>query len=412
MRKRSSLIAAATRSQQMGAAASTTASRLAFRPAGVAPLPPGAAPPLVVVTWNILCNKYAGSQFSYCPPQFLAWQYRKQRCVETLLELRPDIVCLQEVERPFFENELEPLFQQHGYEALYYSRRRRPHDPPDAPEEGISLLYRTARLEKQASKAAQLGKGVARGMTGKFWGAVRARDDGVLLALLRDRVTRRTLLAGCTHLYWDPRFPDIKAAQAALVCRAATSFLRQQRLVHDATLQRDAAAIPLVIAGDFNSLPFKRRSDAFDTVRPGETLISGAYTVLASKEGIDSSHPDHPSRRSLVGGGAAAQALATLRLSSDPFLLQSASVAAWGREPPVTNKTDSFAGCLDYVWLSRRHWAVSAALPLPYRFDPSRPGQQTAVNDPSDVRDLPPLPSETIPSDHLPLAFKLHLVPT
>jgi CCR4-NOT transcription complex subunit 6 len=45
---------------------------------------------------------------------------------------------------------------------------------------------------------------------GKFWGAVRGRDDGVLLALLRDRVTRRQLLAGCTHLFWDPRFPDIK----------------------------------------------------------------------------------------------------------------------------------------------------------------------------------------------------------
>jgi endonuclease/exonuclease/phosphatase family metal-dependent hydrolase len=61
------------------------------------------------------------------------------------------------------------------------------------------------------------------------------------------------------------KLAGMQAAQAALVCRAATAFLRQQRLVHDATLQRDAAAIPLVIAGDFNSLPFKRRSDAFDT---------------------------------------------------------------------------------------------------------------------------------------------------
>jgi hypothetical protein len=30
-----------------------------------------------------------------------------------------------QVERPFFECELEPLLQQHGYEGLYYSRQLR-----------------------------------------------------------------------------------------------------------------------------------------------------------------------------------------------------------------------------------------------------------------------------------------------
>jgi endonuclease/exonuclease/phosphatase family metal-dependent hydrolase len=94
---------------------------------------------------------------------------------------------------------------------------------------------------------------------------VRQRDDGVLLALLRDSATRRTLLAGCTHLFWNPRYPDVKAAQAMLICRAAGAFLRQQGLAAEATLRRDAAAVPTIIAGDFNSLPFKRRTDAFDT---------------------------------------------------------------------------------------------------------------------------------------------------
>ena len=44
----------------------------------------------------------------------------------------------------------------------------------------------------------------------KFWEAVKKREDGALLALLRDRASGRSLLAGCTHLYYDPRFPDIK----------------------------------------------------------------------------------------------------------------------------------------------------------------------------------------------------------
>ena len=144
-----------------------------------------------MVTYNILADKYAtGGMHQYCPPQFLAWPYRKQRILEELLGLRPDILALQEVgaaraaelgpralgqalgccaattarvlpptrhpapcspsspsttillpprppprplpsqltsqvERPFFEAELEPLMAQHGYEALYFSRRRR-----------------------------------------------------------------------------------------------------------------------------------------------------------------------------------------------------------------------------------------------------------------------------------------------
>lgn len=144
---------------------------------------------------------------------------------------------------------------------------------------------------------------------------------------------------------------------------------------------------------------------------PSQTLVSGAYTVLSSKAGIDSSHQDHPSRRSLAGSCAAARDLARARLSSDPLSLRSAAVAAWGREPPLTTKTDGFAGCLDYVWLSEGHWAVSAALQLPYRWDPAPPGQPSAVNDPEDVPDMPPIPDDRFPSDHLALAFKLHLLP-
>ena len=67
---------------------------------------------------------------------------------------------------------------------------------------------------------------------------------------------------------------------------------------------------------------------------------------------------------------------------------------------------------LDYVWLSSGHWAVSAALAMPYRFDaPPPPGQAPRVRSPEDVTDLPPLPNEHAPSDHMALGFKLHLLP-
>ena len=42
-----------------------------------------------------------------------------------------------------------------------------------------------------------------------------------MLALLRERQSQRVILAACTHLYHDPRFPDVKVAEAELLCGQA-----------------------------------------------------------------------------------------------------------------------------------------------------------------------------------------------
>ncbi|PSC74002.1 Ccr4p [Micractinium conductrix] len=394
---------------------SAGAAARAWRPAlgaGVGAAASTLPPPLTVVTYNILADKYATSgAHAYCPPQFLAWPYRKQRILQQVLDFQADLLCLQEVERAFFEGELEPLLAEHGYEGLYASRPRRPVDPPSVPEEGIGLLFRRERLERQASRAVRFADVVPPALSGaKFWEAVKKREDGALLALLRDRASGRSLLAGCTHLYYDPRFPDIKLAQSWLLCRAAVTFLRGQPALGGLAPEQLAARVPVILCGDFNSLAVKRRSDAFDTVPPGGALVGGVYRLLAGEE-VDPTHQDHPARRSLGGGARGARDLSTLLLGSRPLRLRSAAAAAWGREPPLTNCTPSFRGCLDYCWLSQGHWAVREALELPYRFDPAPPGAPAAVVDPEHVTDLPPLPDERHPSDHLPLGFRLTLLP-
>ena len=40
-----------------------------------------------------------------------------------------------------------------------------------------------------------------------------------MLALLTHKKTGKKLLAASTHLFWNPAFPDIKLAQAALLCK-------------------------------------------------------------------------------------------------------------------------------------------------------------------------------------------------
>ncbi|PNH02578.1 Glucose-repressible alcohol dehydrogenase transcriptional effector [Tetrabaena socialis] len=49
---------------------------------------------LKVVSYNILAPKYQ-SYNSYCPPQFLAWEYRRELVLRELEAHRADVVALQ-----------------------------------------------------------------------------------------------------------------------------------------------------------------------------------------------------------------------------------------------------------------------------------------------------------------------------
>ena len=45
-----------------------------------------------------------------------------------------------------------------------------------------------------------------------------AREDGAVMALVRDTVTGRRFGVICTHLFWDPAWPDVKLLQVPLRC--------------------------------------------------------------------------------------------------------------------------------------------------------------------------------------------------
>jgi xanthine/uracil permease len=54
-------------------------------------------------------------------------------------------------------------------------------------------------------------------------------------------------------------FPDVKLAQAALLCSSIAAFLQRQGMA--------PGQVPLVVGGDFNSIWQKFSSDQWDQVR-------------------------------------------------------------------------------------------------------------------------------------------------
>lgn len=218
-------------------------------------------------------------------------------------------------------------------------------------------------------------------------GRMHSRGDGVIVSLLRHRVTGRRLLVANSHIYYNPKSPEIKSVQAALMGFALRTFARARgfQLDGDEDLAPEARdgvgatdsahggaaadgareSVPFVIMGDLNALAFKRAKDQFDTatddeyaeararaeeaeadlhrrVRSAPGIVSGVVEVL-TRGVLPPSHHEHPSRRALR------PELPALRTFITP--VQSVYRVARGADPPITTRTATFEGCLDYIFV-------------------------------------------------------------
>lgn len=97
-----------------------------------------------MITWNALSNTEA-TQFNFpkTPARYLDWEYRSDSLLHTILNLKPHLVCIQEVE----ERQLESLEERmktvgYGCAASFAGRPRR----PGIPVVGVATFFLKARL--------------------------------------------------------------------------------------------------------------------------------------------------------------------------------------------------------------------------------------------------------------------------
>lgn len=58
----------------------------------------------------------------------------------------------------------------------------------------------------------------------EFWQKLGSLNEGAVIALLQCNSSARQLCTVATHLHWNPAFPDVKAAQAAILCHQVRSM--------------------------------------------------------------------------------------------------------------------------------------------------------------------------------------------
>uniref|UniRef100_A0A8C4R6V0 Angel homolog 1 (Drosophila) n=1 Tax=Eptatretus burgeri TaxID=7764 RepID=A0A8C4R6V0_EPTBU len=193
-----------------------------------------------LLCYNILAQRLLeenSSLYTHCIPEALCWKDRRKLLLRELSSFDADILCLQEVQEDHFEEDLKLLLQERGYGCVY---KRRTGNRPD----GCAICYKTKRMELVASHEMEFVRPYVN---------VLSKDNVGLAVLLRPLEDPRVepFCVTNTHLLYNPWRGDIKLAQIALLFAELHRFLGNQ-----ASNLRFTNRLPLILCGDFNSLPF------------------------------------------------------------------------------------------------------------------------------------------------------------
>lgn len=220
---------------------------------------------------------------------------------------------------------------------------------------------------------------------------IMVRDNIAVAVFLEDRKTGARLIVVTAHIFWDEVFRDVKLVQVAIMMEQITQLAEQWARVpavpeKDKVLYRyangdksedgeseeeiveepvpsveypNAEAIPLVLCGDFNSMP-----------------DSGVYELITTGK----LKADHKALGNYKYGNFTRDGM------KHPFTLKS----SYGHidELPFTNYTPDFTGVIDYIMYSTNSLQATGLL---------------GEVDPEYLERVPGFPNQHFPSDHISL---------
>jgi len=348
---------------------------------------------LSVVSYNILCDKYAtASQYGYTPSADLAWSHRKVVILDELRGYDADIVCLQEVDRENYDDFSQKELKANDYRGVFWpkSRAKTMADKEAKLVDGCATFYKASKyilLDKMPIDFANtaINRPDMKGEHDTF-NRVMPRDHIALVIFLENRVTGSRIIVVNAHIFWDPAFADVKLVQVAILmeqiskqadkwskhasCKDKTAFRTSELngLADAESFETEPAPsleyasgpeIPVVMCGDFNS----------DTT-------TGVYDLITT----GSLPGDHRDLANRGYGNFTRDGMA------HPFKLKSAYTTR--EELSFTNYTPTFSGVIDYIWYSH----------------PSLQVRELLGNvDDEYLRKVPGFPNHHFPSDHIAL---------
>jgi len=348
-----------------------------------------------IVTYNILAEIYATQQqYPYCDFWALSWDYRFQNLVREVLDARPDVICLQEVQADHYETHVYTTLSDAGFEGVYKQKTRAAMGIAGKVD-GCALFWRRAKFHLVESYSIEFNELAQRQATQVLGMNPRSEECmSYLNRLSKDNVAQLVVLESVsaqsqqsqqqqqqrrasnqvcvanTHLYSNKDFPDVKLWQTWQLLQELETFVMSR-----------GTNLPLMICGDFNSTP--------DT----------AVYDLLSRQAVHPGHPDvNMSNNCGSGddGGSAPNILPDAMSITHSFQLGSVYNTVMGQEPIATNYTVSFKGVLDYMWYSATNLRPLSTAPIPDKKILTRHGEA--------------LPSTQFSSDHIMMFSDMQII--
>jgi len=336
-----------------------------------------------IATYNVLAEIYATQQqYPYCDFWALSWDYRFQNILREVLDVSPDIVCLQEVQADHYENHLYAAMSENGYEGVYKQKTRQSMGIAGKVD-GCALFWRRNKFVLIESYSIEFNELAQRQATQVLGLSPRSEEGAAFLnRVSKDNVAQLVVLElaqppltrargdqitqvciANTHLYSNKDFPDVKLWQSWQLLQELETFVLSR-----------GTQLPLMICGDFNSSP-----------------DSAVYDLLARQ----TVHPGHPDVN-VTTEDSCPNILPDAMNISHSFQLGSAYQAVVGEEPIFTNYTTTFKGVLDYMWFSAPNLRPLSAARIPDETDLTRHGEA--------------LPSTEYSSDHIMLVSDMQIM--
>ena len=212
------------------------------------------------MSYNILADRLASlPKFrEYVPQVVRDFGFRSRRIIGELVNANADLVCLQEVDNfeEFYKEQLARL----GYETLF-----RPKAAPEfAQQHGIATAFKSELFTLITHKWVELND---MEMFDVYDDGVLKRDNQALLCLFRHIPSQKYIIVGNTHFFHNPVFDYVKHAQAVYALLQASTFVRESviqiGLIDPEFAESGQTSVPLLFAGDFNSMPVSSAMSPF-----------------------------------------------------------------------------------------------------------------------------------------------------
>lgn len=332
-------------------------------------------PRLTVMSYNLLSQHYVWKQvYENANQKYLDWpHYRFPLINETVKQLPCDIMCFQELECLVYHNSWQHSFPLENYE-LFYVQKPNPAYWENKPTEfmdGVGIFVNTKRFEVLRHQEINFGQYVEFhssrfDITNDIATRLVPRNTVALLLELRDRITGKNVYVSNTHLYWLPKYNDVKLLQTKILLNLLNRFIAESSPTEKPHI---------IMCGDFNSTP---------DLLVCKLLKEGEINMSASPEfdGYD------------YGSKIDGESLST-KVVKNPFFLTSTYgpllYAENSDKLDFTSHTVGLTEVLDHVWCSNKFETCRVLGKVDSDYSEHSIG----------------FPDEQFPSDHIPLVSEI-----